>query len=294
MPEHPADAPALAAAEPRPPTDVGYWLTWAGLRPSRALGQNFLSDANTARRIARLAEVGPGDQVLEVGPGLGALTVALVERGARVRAVEADRHLLPVLARTVEPRGVEVVHGDACRVDWAALAPGPGTWSLVANLPYNVAVPIVLRVLETAPQIGKLVVMVQREVADRLVAGPGSKAYGAVSVLVAYRARASRLGSVPDTVFVPRPRVASALVALERRPVPALELTPEEEQRFLVLLRAGFAHRRKTLRQALRGRIAEAGFEAAEVDARARAEDLDLAAWGRLARAGLVVGEGRR
>ncbi|MFC0081499.1 16S rRNA (adenine(1518)-N(6)/adenine(1519)-N(6))-dimethyltransferase RsmA [Aciditerrimonas ferrireducens] len=277
-------APTPAGPATRPPWDVPFWLRSAGLRPSRALGQHFLADANTARRIVRLAALTPGERVLEIGPGLGALTRALVEAGAQVRALEADRHLLPVLAQTVAPLGVEVVLGDACQVDWTTLAPPPGPWAVVANLPYNVAVPIVMGLLETAPQVTRLVVMVQREVADRLVAGPGSKAYGAVSVLVAYRARARRLGAVPATVFVPRPKVASALVALERREQPALDLPGPLEARLVTLVRAGFGHRRKTLRQALAGLVPEDGFLAAGVDPRARAETLDLEAWGRLAR----------
>src|SRR5687767_5785745 len=144
-----------------------------GLRPSRALGQNFVADANTVRRIARLAGVGAGDRVVEIGAGLGSLTLALAETGAAVTAVEIDRYLLPVLRSVVEPVGVAVVEGDALRLDWAALL-GDGSWTLVANLPYNVATPLVADLLDGVPQIARMLVMVQREVGERLAAAVGS------------------------------------------------------------------------------------------------------------------------
>lgn len=251
-----------------------------GIRPSRALGQHFVADPNTVRRIARLASVGPGDRVLEVGAGLGSLTLALAESGAEVTAVERDRHLLPVLRSVVEPAGVRVVEGDALSLSWPELLGGDRPWSLVSNLPYNVAVPLVLRLLEGAPVITKMVVMVQREVAERLAAGVGEPAYGAVSVKVAYRATASVLARVPPTVFVPRPKVESALVGITRLPAPAVDA---EETRLFSLIRAGFAQRRKMLRRALAGLVSEEGFSAAGVRPEARAEDLDVQAWGRLA-----------
>ncbi|HEX7460217.1 MAG TPA: rRNA adenine dimethyltransferase family protein, partial [Acidimicrobiales bacterium] len=149
------------------------------LRPSRALGQNFVADGNTVRRIARLAGVEAGTRVLEIGAGLGSLTLALVEAGAQVTAVEVDRHVLPVLRRQVEPLGVTVVEADARTLDFAeVLGTEPG-WSMVANLPYNVAVPLVMRVLEEAPQVASLLVMVQREVGERLAARARDEAYGA-------------------------------------------------------------------------------------------------------------------
>ncbi|MDP9074926.1 MAG: 16S rRNA (adenine(1518)-N(6)/adenine(1519)-N(6))-dimethyltransferase, partial [Actinomycetota bacterium] len=157
-----------------------------GLKPSRALGQNFVADPNTARRIARLAAVGPGDQVVEIGAGLGSLTMALAGTGARVTVIELDRYLLPVLRGLVEPLGVAVIEGDALRLDWQALTgAGPDPWVLVANLPYNVATPLVADLLDFVPAIGRMLVMVQREVGERLAAQPGTKAYGAVSVKVA-------------------------------------------------------------------------------------------------------------
>ena len=174
-----------------------------GLRPSRALGQNFVVDANTVRRIARLSGVGPADAVVEIGAGLGALTLALAETGASVTAVEVDRRLVPILRTQVEHDRVRVVEADALTLDWLELldAVGPGTrassWIMVANLPYNVAVPVVLRALDEATPVRSMLVMVQREVGERLAAGPGSKAYGAVSVKVAYHATARVVGRVP-------------------------------------------------------------------------------------------------
>ncbi len=193
------------------------------LRPSRALGQNFVADGNTVRRIVRLAGITDGRPVVEIGAGLGSLTLALVEAGASVTAVEIDRHVLPVLRAQVEPLGVRVVEADALTLDWSELlgtdpagVAADGPWSLVANLPYNVAVPLVIRVLEEAPQVSSLLVMVQREVGERLAAGAGDEAYGAVSVKVAYWATATVVGRVSASVFIPRPRVESVLVRLDR------------------------------------------------------------------------------
>lgn len=256
-----------------------------GLRASRALGQNFVADPNTVRRIARLAGVGPGDRVVEIGAGLGSLTLALCETGAAVTAVEIDRYLLPVLRTVVEPAGATVVEGDALRLDWAALlgpASEPG-WVLVANLPYNVATPLVADLLDFVPAISRMLVMVQKEVGERLAAGVGSPAYGAVSVKVAYWAVARVVGKVPPTVFVPQPKVDSALVAIERRPAPAVPVEEVATARLFEVVRAGFAHRRKMLRGALAGVVAPSAFEVAGVAPTARAEELDVAAWGRLA-----------
>ena len=250
-----------------------------GVRPSRALGQNFVVDPNTVRRIARLAVVGPGDRVVEIGAGLGSLTLALAETGASVVAVELDRHVLPVLRRVVEPVGVRVVGGDALRLDWAELlGPEPG-WVLVANLPYNVATPLVLTLLESAPMIDRMLVMVQREAGERLAAAPGDDAYGAVSVKVAYRAVARVVGRVPAPVFVPQPNVESVLVSVVRRPEPAVAV---DEARLFSLVEAGFAHRRKMLRRALAGLVGDEEFAAAAVRPEARAEELGVEAWGRL------------
>lgn len=260
-----------------------------GLRPSRALGQHFVADPNTVRRIARLAALRADDRVVEIGAGLGSLTLALAETGASVTAVELDRFLVPVLRSVAEPAGVRVVEGDALTLDWPALLgaggrdeSAPDGWVLVANLPYNVATPLVLDLLDHVPQIERMLVMVQREVGERLAAGVGDAAYGAVSVKVAYWATAQVVGRVPPTVFVPQPRVESALVAIRRRPSPAVAPAVADPERLFELVRAGFGKRRKMLRRSLAGVVDVAAFACAGVRPEARAEELDVEAWGRL------------
>jgi 16S rRNA (adenine1518-N6/adenine1519-N6)-dimethyltransferase len=269
------------------PTEVKAVLAAHGLRPSRALGQNFLADPNTARRIVRLAGVEPGDRVLEIGPGVGSLTVALVEAGAEVVALELDRHLLPALEDVVAGRGpgsVRVVQGDAMAVDYDELL-GAGPWGLVANLPYNIATPLVADLLDDVPAVTRMLVMVQREVGERLAARPGDPAHGAVSVKVEYHAEAKVAGIVPPTVFLPRPAVDSALVRIVRRAVPPVDVP--DPARLFALVRAGFGQRRKTLRRALTTLVPEPGplLEAAGIDGGRRAESLALAEWAALARA---------
>jgi 16S rRNA (adenine1518-N6/adenine1519-N6)-dimethyltransferase len=266
------------------PRQINDLLTTHGLRPSRALGQNFVADPNTVRRVARLAEVGPGDRVVEVGPGLGSLTLALVETGADVTAVEVDRRLMPVLDAVVGPT-VRLVQGDALHLDWADLLGAEPGWVLVANLPYNIATPLVSTLLDTVPAIERMVIMVQREVGERLAAGAGDAGYGAVSVKVAYWAEASILGQVPASVFTPRPKVESALVSIRRRAAPAVNPEEVPPEALFALVRAGFAKRRKMLRRSLSGLVSPAAFEAAGVRPDARAENLDVYAWGRLAAA---------
>ena len=261
-------------------TEARGLLDRFGIRPKRSLGQNFVVEPNTVRRIAELAGVGLGDRVVEVGPGLGALTLALLETGAEVTAVEIDDVLVDVLEEVAGDHGsLRIVHADAMGVDWESLL-GAGPWTLVSNLPYNVSVPLVCDLLDDVPAIVRLVVMVQLEVADRLVASPGDDAYGLPSVKVAYHAEARKVGRVPPSVFLPRPRVDSALVDVVRRPEPLVAADPDVLFR---LVRAGFAHRRKMLRGALRGIVDEAGLVAAGVDPTLRAEDLDLAQWAAIA-----------
>jgi 16S rRNA (adenine1518-N6/adenine1519-N6)-dimethyltransferase len=254
-------------------------------RPSRALGQHFLADPNLARKIVRLADVGPSDRVLEIGPGIGSLTVALAETGAHVVALELDRYLLPVLDEVVgDAPNVEVAQGDALVADLDALM-GSHEWACVSNLPYNVATPMVVRLLEEFPAMSRCLVMVQREVGERLVAGPGTKAYGAVSLKVAYYANARIVDTVAATVFVPPPNVESALVRFDRHAAPPVEV-PSPDALFH-LVRTGFAQRRKTLRRALApalGDRTEAVLAAAGIDGWARAEALDLADWARVCR----------
>jgi len=281
--------------------DIRRLLESADVRPSKARGQNFVADPNTVRRIARLSGVGPGDRVVEIGAGLGSLTLALAELGASVTAIEIDRRLLPLLRSVVEPAGVTVVEGDALDLDWGALlGDGPGMagggveapggsgeaaakpWTLVANLPYNVATPLVADLLDEVPAIGRMLVMVQREVAERLAAKAGDDAYGAVSVKVAYWAEAKVVGKVPSTVFVPAPSVESALVRITRRPEPAVPSTVDAARLF-TLVRAGFGQRRKMLRRSLAGVVDPGVFERAGIRPDARAEELAVEDWGRLA-----------
>jgi 16S rRNA (adenine1518-N6/adenine1519-N6)-dimethyltransferase len=272
--------------------DLRDLLEQHGLSPSRALGQNFVADPNTVRRIARLAGVGPDDHVIEIGAGLGSLTMALAETGAPVTAVERDRHLVPVLREIVEPLGVTVVEDDAMTADWSAVLAGAPRWVMVANLPYNIATPLVLGLLDDVPAIERMLVMVQLEVAERLVAPPGSRTYGLPSVKVAYWATASLAGRVSPTVFVPPPRVDSALVRIERRPAPAVpalrgpnteDRSAEQRDRLFALARQAFNQRRKMLRRSLAGTVDAAAFAAAGISPEARPEQLGVQDWGRLA-----------
>lgn len=279
-------------AEPRSPlaltpATIPALLERHGLKPSRALGQNFLADANTARRIVRLAQLEATDRVLEIGPGVGSLTVALLEAGFAVTALELDRHVVPALLETIGPDAATVEIGDAMSIDFAELLPDDGApWHVVSNLPYNVATPLVMRILESAPMVHSLLVMVQREVGERFASGPGTKAYGAVSVKIAYYARAEVVGLVPPSVFIPAPRVESALVRLVRHGRPPVAVpTPD---RLFALVRAGFGQRRKMLRGALRGELGDrtdAVLATAGIDGRSRAEELTLDRWAELARA---------
>lgn len=261
-------------------TQVVDLLTRHGIAPSRALGQNFVVDPNTVRRIARLAEVGPGDPVLEIGPGVGSLTTELASLGCEVTALELDRHLLPVLDEVVGPLGVRVVDGDALTVDFDALLAGHPRWHLVANLPYNVATTIVLDLLDGVPAIDTMLVMVQREVGERLAAGPGSAAYGIPSVKVSLWAHAEVVGKVPATVFVPRPRVESVLVRIRRRPVPAIDADLDV---VFSLVRQAFGQRRKMLRRSLAGRVTPEQFATAGIGSDRRPEELGIVEWGALA-----------
>ena len=239
----------------------------------KELGQHFLVDENLLRVIGRLAELGPEDVVLEVGPGLGVLTTYLADRAAQVHAVELDRSLEPRLREALGVReNVELHFGDALRLDLASLEPAPT--KLVSNLPYNIATPLIVESLDGLPSIELWCAMVQREVADRLFAQPSTKAYGAVSVLVQLAAERTGFHPVARTVFRPRPNVDSALVAFRR-----LEL-PTSFARVKRLVTAAFAHRRKRLANSLElaGAAARtdaaAALEAIGRDPMARAEEL--------------------
>lgn len=263
-----------------------------GLSPKKSLGQNFLVDPNTAERIARLARVGPGDHVLEIGAGLGSLTLALAQTGADVLAIEIDHHLVEIL-RSLVPPEVRVLEADALTCEFTnvlaeddaahARDVSERSWVLVGNLPYNVATPIVMTLLERVPQVTEMLVMVQRDMAERYVADPSTKSYGAVTVRMAYFAKTRVLGHVSREVFFPRPNVDSALVAMKRRDRPAVDPTTASYEELNALVRAGFSGRRKMLRRSLAGIVDEQAFSCAGVDPTARAENLDVSSWGKLA-----------
>ncbi|PZR54231.1 16S rRNA (adenine(1518)-N(6)/adenine(1519)-N(6))-dimethyltransferase [Xylanimonas oleitrophica] len=268
------------------PAEIRELAGRLGVRPTKTLGQNFVHDAGTVRKIVRAAGVEPGQRVVEVGPGLGSLTLGLLEAGASLVAVEIDPVLAGQIAATVAERlpgaDFEVVLSDA--LDVTSL-PGEPPTALVANLPYNVAVPVLLTMLERFPTLERVLVMVQAEVADRVAAAPGSKVYGVPSVKAAWYARAWRSFDVSRNVFWPVPNVDSALVALERREPPATSATREE---VFAVVDAAFAQRRKTLRAALSGLFgsgaaAETALRAAGVDPSARGETLGVEEFARIA-----------
>jgi len=248
-----------------------------GVRPSRSFGQNFLVDPNLARAIVADAGVSASDRVVEIGAGLGSLTVALADSAREVVAVEADRSLVPALREAVAGlSNVRVVEGDALRLDWRSELPG-GPWRMASNLPYNVAVPLVFRMLDDAPQVTEYLVMVQREVGERMAAAPGSTAYGAASARLAYLADVSLVRRVPASVFWPRPNVSSVLVRIVPREPPVAA----DRAALFDVIEAGFAQRRKTMRNALvrlgldPGAAAEA-LRACGLDGDVRAEQLGL------------------
>jgi 16S rRNA (adenine1518-N6/adenine1519-N6)-dimethyltransferase len=272
------------------PAEVRALAAALGLSPTKRRGQNFVVDPNTVRRIVRTAEVDSGDTVLEVGPGLGSLTLALLPVAASVVAVEIDPLLAERLPLTVADRAptladrLRVVTGDALRIGPGDLS-GARPTALVANLPYNVAVPVLLHLLESFPSLRRVLVMVQAEVADRLAAGPGSRTYGVPSVKARWYADVRRAGSVGRTVFWPAPNVDSGLVAMVRHESPATTATRLE---VFAVVDAAFAQRRKTLRAALAGwagspAAAEESLRAAGVDPSLRGEQLDVTAFARIA-----------
>jgi 16S rRNA (adenine1518-N6/adenine1519-N6)-dimethyltransferase len=229
--------------------------------------------------------VDAGDRVLEIGPGIGSLTLALVEVGAPVVALEVDPALAAVVRELTTGHQVRVEVGDALTADLDELLDGVG-WRCVSNLPYNVAAPVVVRVLEETPGVERLLVMVQREVGERLAAPPGTAAASAVSVVVAYHGAAEVAGVVPPTVFIPQPKVESALVRIVRHAEPPVTV-PSPDSLF-ALVRAGFGQRRKMLRRALRAALGdrtETVLAQAGIEGTTRAERLTLDEWGALARA---------
>jgi len=289
-----ADGAAAARNGPRSqflgPAEIRDLADQLDLQPTKKLGQNFVVDGNTVRRIVRVAGVDPGDEVLEVGPGLGSLTLGLLEAGARVTAVEIDQRLatqLPLTVAQLDPGGAErltVITADAMKV---ADLPGAPT-RLVANLPYNVSVPVLLHLLQTVPSLQTALVMVQAEVGQRIAAGPGSKVYGSPSVKAAWYGSWSTAGQVSRQVFWPVPNVDSILVSFARAP----ELAGSEDERAEVfaLVDGAFGQRRKMLRQALAEQLggsaaASARLDAAGVDPTLRGEQLSMPDFLAIARA---------
>src|SRR6478752_9393764 len=279
----------MTSAGPRllGPADVRALAAELDVRPTKQRGQNFVIDANTVRRIVRAAGVGPDDVVVEVGPGLGSLTLALLSEVSRVVAVEVDPVLAGALPATLASYAgdladrCEVVLADAMRID---AIPGPPPTALVANLPYNVSVPVLLHLLSLLPSLEHGLVMVQAEVADRLAAAPGSKVYGVPSVKAAWFADVRRAGSIGRNVFWPAPNVDSGLVAWTRRDPPA---TTASRTQVFAVVDAAFAHRRKALRGALRVLASTeevaAALEAAGIDPLARGESLTVEDFARIA-----------
>ena len=264
------------------PADVRALAARLDVYPTKRLGQNFVIDANTVRRIVSLAGLGPQDVVLEVGPGLGSLTLGLLGGAARVVAVEIDPVLAEALRDTVAQRlpagsqRLEVLAVDALRLQASDTAAAPS--ALVANLPYNVSVPVLLHLMAEFPTLSHGLVMVQKEVGERLAAGPGSRTYGVPSAKMAWYAQASVVGNVPRSVFWPVPNVDSVLVRLQRRDPPASRCHRDE---VFAVIDAAFAQRRKMLRSALAGWAgsaarAEQVLRAAGVDPAARGEMLDI------------------
>lgn len=272
----------VAAGKLLTSNDIRELCAQLNIRPTKTLGQNFVNDPGTVRKIVRNAGVQAGEQVLEIGPGLGSLTLALLEAGAQVSAVEIDPPLAQALPTTAQARfpeaKLQVFTADALTIIGPESIDGATPTRLVANLPYNVAVPIVLTVLEKLPSIQTVLVMVQAEVADRLAATPGNKIYGVPSAKVAWYASARRTLTIGRNVFYPVPNVDSALVKIERRPHPDTAATREQ---VFAVIDGAFAQRRKTLRQALAGLAGSAGaaqeaLERAGVSPTARGETLDI------------------
>lgn len=255
-----------------------------GLAPSRALGQNFLCDQGTIDKIVRLANIEAGDRVIEIGPGLGALTAGLCRAKANVTAIETDAYILPALREVVghheQSGALTIVHGDATALDWESLIDGRRSL-VVANLPYNVSTPLILDLLPAHTELFRWLVMVQREAGERLAAGPGSKIYGIPSVLLAYWAEAKVVGSVGPDVFLPRPKVESVLVRIDRQPQPKFDV---DFAQYSEVVRKAFGQRRKMLRRSLSGAVSTEQMESVGIEPTARPEELSPSEWAELAK----------
>lgn len=277
--------------------DIRRIADQAGIHPTKRLGQNFVIDPGTVRRIVRLAEVKPGQSVLEVGPGLGSLTLGLLEAGCLVTADEIDSGLARRLPQTVSERMPEaldrltVINRDALTLtpQLAGDAGRSADLTLVANLPYNVATPIILTLLARFANLSRFLVMVQKEVADRLTAGPGSKVYGAPSLKLAWYGRAAQAGKIGRHVFWPAPNVDSALVSFVRNEEGHIGEDERTRIRVFALIDAAFGQRRKTLHAALKGLVPPEAFKAAGIDPSRRGETMTIAEFAALERAGREV-----
>ena len=254
------------------------------LRPSKSLGQNFVVDPNTILKIIRAANIEKGEQILEIGPGLGSLTSQL-SATSKVVAIELDRYLVPALEEVLDHFGkrenVEIVQEDAMKIDWQEFfAQRQGVWKMVANLPYNIATPLLVTLLENAPEIQAIYVMVQLEVGERFAASPRSKAYGIPSVKAQYWAETKVLGKVSPNVFLPVPKVDSAILQIIRKSSP-----PEVNYaNFSRLIQTAFQHRRKMIRKSLNKLVPLANFSIAELSPQARPEELSVTDWVKLAK----------
>ena len=252
------------------------------LRPSKSLGQNFVVDPNTILKIIRAANIEKGEQILEIGPGLGSLTSQLSVT-SKVVAIELDRYLIPALEEVLNHFGkrenVEIVQEDAMKIDWQEFfTQRQGVWKMVANLPYNIATPLLVTLLENAPEIQAIYVMVQLEVGERFAASPRSKAYGIPSVKAQYWAETKVLGKVSPNVFLPVPKVDSAILQIIRKSSP-----PEVNYaNFSRLIQTAFQHRRKMIRKSLTTLIPMSNFTIAEISPQSRPEELSVADWVKL------------
>ncbi|MBS4026384.1 MAG: 16S rRNA (adenine(1518)-N(6)/adenine(1519)-N(6))-dimethyltransferase RsmA [Clostridia bacterium] len=237
------------------PSVVAAILKKHNFKISKRLGQNFLVDESFRQKIVAAGELQAGEVVVEIGPGLGVLTQALAEQNCQVIAIELDKHLLPILAENLgEYANVQVVHNDVLKVNLNELVlelTGKKCCKVMANLPYYITTPILLHLLENKFNIDLMVFMMQKEVAERITAQPGTKAYGSLSVVIQYFTEPQLVTKVPNTVFIPRPEVESAVVRFKNRKTPPVELV--DEKMFFQIVRAAFGQRRKTLANALRG-----------------------------------------
>ena len=250
-----------------------------GLQPSKSLGQNFVIDTNTIHKIIREAKIENGEQILEIGPGLGSLTAEL-SLNADVTAIELDQYLIPPLEEVIAQYGnaenVEIIHGNAMEISWEEFfTERLGNWKMIANLPYNIATPLLIELLENAPQITEMHIMVQWEVAERFAASHGNKSYGIPSVKSQYWADVKILGKVSPNVFMPVPKVDSALLKIRRKSIlPKIDYT-----NFNLLVKTAFRHRRKMLRKTLNKLVTASNYALAEINPQARPEELSVVDW---------------